>query len=270
MKPVVTSVLKQGGIEGTEEMISEIAGNVADIVVTRESSGYKQYVAYLRSLGYSQKHAEEEATLQYFVYGTAMAGLGGALSGGVLGGGAVALGNLWNGAQVDAVPGLENLLPDGVDADKMDAALELWMGTGNNGKADTEIADPEAFDFWRKAFSGEIVTKRAGDVGKKTIVIGETMERVKKYASEIGAETYKEFKYYEKTKAMFGKKLADFIGGVDNALWLIGKMVQKYKIVDLGLDMKRLERSPYYLMESVLAYLYKYKDYAEDFMKGAF
>jgi hypothetical protein len=47
-------------------------------------------------------------------------------------------------------------------------------------------------------------------------------------------------------------------------------MIHKYKIVDLGLDVKRATRSPYYLMESVLSYLYKYKDYAEDFMKGAF
>jgi hypothetical protein len=96
------------------------------------------------------------------------------------------------------------------------------------------------------------------------------MERVRDYAKTIGADIYDGFNYYKKTKDMFGEKLAKFIGGVDNALWLIGKMVQKYKIVDLGLDMDRVARSPYYLMESVLAYLYKYKDYAEDFMKGAF
>ncbi len=151
-----------------------------------------------------------------------------------------------------------------------DAAFE-GRKAAKAAKAAEEVADKAA----RSSKAGaKTITEGAGDVaakaGNKTIVIGETMERVKKYAAEIGAETYKEFKYYEKTKAMFGTKLADFIGGVDNALWLIGKMVQKYKIVDLGLDMKRLERSPYYLMESVLAYLYKYKDYAEDFMKGAF
>jgi hypothetical protein len=61
------------------------------------------------------------------------------------------------------------------------------------------------------------------------------MERVTDYAAKINAEVYDGFKYYAKTKAMFGKKLADFIGGVDNALWLIDKMVKKYKIVDLGL-----------------------------------
>jgi len=110
----------------------------------------------------------------------------------------------------------------------------------------------------------------AGDVGKKTIVIGETMKRVTDYAATISADTYDGFNYYAKTKAIFGKKLADFIGGVDNALWLIDKMVKKYKIVDLGLDLERVTRSPYYLMESVLAYLYKYKEYAEDFMKGVF
>lgn len=96
------------------------------------------------------------------------------------------------------------------------------------------------------------------------------MERVQKYAKSIDAKVYDGFKYYEKTEAMFGKKMADFIGGVDNALWLIDKMIKKYNIVDLGLDVERATRSPYYLMESVLSYLYKYKNYAEDFMKGAF
>jgi hypothetical protein len=114
------------------------------------------------------------------------------------------------------------------------------------------------------------VTEGAGELGKKTIVIGETMKRVQDYAKTIDAEVYGTFKYYDKIKAIFGEKLANFIGGVDNALWLIDKMVHKYKIVDLGLDVERATRSPYYLMESVLSYLYKYKDYAEDFMKGAF
>ena len=85
------------------------------------------------------------------------------------------------------------------------------------------------------------------------------------YAKTIDAEIYKGFKYYDKTEAIFGKKLADFIGGVDNALWLINKMIKKYNIVDFGLDVERATRSPYYLMESVLSYLYKYKDYAEVF-----
>jgi hypothetical protein len=104
----------------------------------------------------------------------------------------------------------------------------------------------------------------------KTAVIGESMKRVMPYAEKIGAGVYEGFKYYDKTKAMFGKELANFIGGVDNALWLIDKMVHKYKIADLGLDVERAIRSPYYLMESVLTYLYKYKEYAEDFMKGVF
>jgi hypothetical protein len=144
VKPVVTSVLKQAGIEGTEEMISEIAGNVADIVVMRESSNYKQYVEYLRSLGYSKKHAEEEAILQYFIYGTGLAGLGGFVSGGVMGGGAVTLGNIWNDTQIDTVPGLESLLRDGADAGNMDMAdpelLDLWLAdpesTVNNAYSD--------------------------------------------------------------------------------------------------------------------------------------
>ncbi len=105
---------------------------------------------------------------------------------------------------------------------------------------------------------------------EKTVIIGESMKRVIPYAEKIGAEVYEGFKYYDKTKAIFGEKLANFIGGVDNALWLIDKMVHKYKIVDLGLDVERAIHSPYYLMESVLSYLYKYKEYAEDFMKGVF
>jgi hypothetical protein len=158
----------------------------------------------------------------------------------------------------------------GIVKNNADDAAGSWddVAKSLDDAADEALAGNDETGYNGSATEG--AGNAAAKAGNKTIVIGETMERVKKYAAEIGAETYKEFKYYEKTKAMFGKELADFIGGVDNALWLIGKMVQKYKIVDLGLDMKRLERSPYYLMESVLAYIYKYKDYAEDFMKGAF
>lgn len=146
--------------------------------------------------------------------------------------------------------------------------IGTFGGTGKGETATYEGVSSEATETSGGSLGN--VTEGAGELGKKTIVIGETMKRVQDYAKTIDAEVYGAFKYYDKTKAMFGEKLANFIGGVDNALWLIDKMVHKYKIVDLGLDVERAIHSPYYLMESVLSFLYKYKEYAEDFMKGAF
>ena len=144
------------------------------------------------------------------------------------------------------------------------------MGAGSGGNfGKTKGAENGQLD---SPTAGDNLSSRlkASDIGK-TIVIGESMaKRIEPYAKQIGAEIYEGFKYYAKIKDMFGEKIANFIGGVDNALWLIDKMVNKYKIVDLGLDVDKATHSPFYLMESVLSYLYKNKEFVEEYMKGAF
>ena len=100
----------------------------------------------------------------------------------------------------------------------------------------------------------------------RTIVIGETMTRVISYANTIGASVYQGLGYYDKVERIFGARLARIIGGVHNALWIIKKMIEKYRIVDIGIDITRATRSPYYLMETILTFFYKYKTLVIDYL----
>lgn len=106
-----------------------------------------------------------------------------------------------------------------------------------------------------------------GATGGGTIVIGETMRRVVSYADSIGAEVYKGFKFYDKVKDVFGTRVANLIGGIDNAVWIMDKMVKQYKIVDIGIDATRATSSPYYYMESILTFFYNNKQLVEEFFK---
>lgn len=100
-----------------------------------------------------------------------------------------------------------------------------------------------------------------------TIVIGETMSRVIAYAQQIGASVYNGLKYYEKIKALFGENIANILGKADNAIWLINKMMQQYKIVDIGIDVNRASRSSSYILEQIIIWLTRYKDVVKAFFK---
>lgn len=93
---VVRGILRQMGTEATEESISEIANNIVDTAVMGENSEYRQYVNQLVQNGVPQNEAEKQAFLQFYVYNTLQAAAGGALSGGILGGGASAINAIAN------------------------------------------------------------------------------------------------------------------------------------------------------------------------------
>ena len=112
--------------------------------------------------------------------------------------------------------------------------------------------------FWIKWFLG---------MTGGTIVIGETMARVIEYAKQIGASVYNGFKYYDKVKALFGENIANILGKADNAIWLINKMMQQYKIIDIGIDVTRASRSSSYILEQIIIWLTKYKDVVKEFFK---
>lgn len=92
----VKSILRQMGTESTEESISEIANNIVDTAVMGDKSEYRQYVSQLVQSGVPQAEAEKQAFVQFFILNTAQAGAGGALSGGLMGGGASALNTIRN------------------------------------------------------------------------------------------------------------------------------------------------------------------------------
>ena len=87
-KNAVREVLKQAGIEGTEELVSEYANALTDIALMGNKSSYRIRIQELIQSGMSQKEAEKQAILETFVIQPMMSFAGGALSGGVMGAGA--------------------------------------------------------------------------------------------------------------------------------------------------------------------------------------
>ncbi len=107
-KQVVAEALKQAGIEGTEELISEIANTLMDNAIMGEKSNYninlENYVADGKSLKESQKLAMFDV-----LKNVGMAFASGALSGGVMGTGASTIGyiNTKQSGKVATTPSTE-------------------------------------------------------------------------------------------------------------------------------------------------------------------
>jgi RHS repeat-associated protein len=115
--------------------------------------------------------------------------------------------------------------------------------------------------------SSAIASKIAAKAATGTVVIGETMQRVTQYASKINALTYNGLYNYSSIASKFGSKVANFLGKVDNATWLLDKMVKGYKIVDIGIDLNRAARSSSYLMEQILTFFYQNKEIVNRIIK---
>lgn len=89
VKATVMELLKQMGTEASEEAISEIAGNLADAVVMGDKSELSAYVRELQEAGMSREDAQRAAALKFYGANVGLAALGGGISGGVMGGGAL-------------------------------------------------------------------------------------------------------------------------------------------------------------------------------------
>jgi len=96
LRQLVTNILKQMGAEGLGEMTAEVLENGLNYVIYNGTgiSDYEQAVAELTAQGQDRETAEKNAFLQIGVVNTLLAGVGGALSGGVLGAGGQAVGIL--------------------------------------------------------------------------------------------------------------------------------------------------------------------------------
>lgn len=94
IKKAAVEWLKQMGVEGSEELISEYANNIADIAILGDKSDYVQYRNQLLQQGLSPEEAERRTATQFFIQNPATAFAGGAISGGVMGAGALAVNSL--------------------------------------------------------------------------------------------------------------------------------------------------------------------------------
>lgn len=81
----VKETLKQGGVEASEEMCTEIANILSDTAIMGEKSDFNQAVEQYKAQGLGEEEAKRKAYLD-MVGQVALAGAGGAISGGVMGG----------------------------------------------------------------------------------------------------------------------------------------------------------------------------------------
>lgn len=92
VKKIIGNVLKQAGVEGTEEGISELANAFADNVINQDESDWNQSVNQYMLYGMTQSQAENQARKD--LAGRALqSALTGAVSGGIMSGGASAFAN---------------------------------------------------------------------------------------------------------------------------------------------------------------------------------
>lgn len=94
-KTLVKEVAAQAGVEGSEEMFTEIANILSDAAILKDHSDWAQNVAAYRLAGYSEDDANRLAFMDA-VAQVAWAGAGGALSGAGMGGGVSALNFYYN------------------------------------------------------------------------------------------------------------------------------------------------------------------------------
>lgn len=95
LRSVLRSVARQAGIEASEEAISEVLNTVAETAIMRENSTYEQAISNYMAQGMTREEATGAANRDVLA-NTAWAAAGGALSGGILGGGASVVNTMQN------------------------------------------------------------------------------------------------------------------------------------------------------------------------------
>ena len=89
---IVKAFLKQGAVEGSEEVFTSFANNIADILVMAEKSGYRKNVEAYVEAGMSREQANTQALLDTAV-DLGWDFIGGFFSGGIMGSVNTAIGN---------------------------------------------------------------------------------------------------------------------------------------------------------------------------------
>lgn len=103
VKEFLKNVGKQAITEGSEETATEIVNTLSDTVIMKELSQYNQAYQEYKKAGADDGTAKREAFMG-LLKNVGLAGLGGAISGGIMGGGSQALGNVglsYYGSKID-------------------------------------------------------------------------------------------------------------------------------------------------------------------------
>ena len=100
------NIVKQAGIEGTEELIAEVTGNIADSFVMGDKLNYNNLVKQYEESGLSTESAKKKAFTELYLVNPVTSFVGGAMSGGVFGGMAVGINAMSN--RNEETPNTEN------------------------------------------------------------------------------------------------------------------------------------------------------------------
>lgn len=139
---VVMAFLQQGFIEGSEELSTSFANNIADILIMAEKSGYRRSIAAYMDAGLTEEEATK-AALKDAAMDMAWDFIGGLISGGVMGTGGQVVNNVsysLSDAQTNTIYGadLSGLIDEALELDPNNAlALRLKSRLADSKKVTT-------------------------------------------------------------------------------------------------------------------------------------
>lgn len=171
-KSILKTFLEQGFVEGTEEFNTTLFNTLADICVMAENSDYKRSVQAYMNQGLSQKDAEIRA-MQDIAIGMGWDFIGGAISGGIMGGGKSVINqNILEPHYYSKVYGtdLENLVSESLKTDPDNKfAQEIQKKLDNSKK----VKGKEIRSFVTDLRTRDVETIRSA-VEKQLTTYGET------------------------------------------------------------------------------------------------
>lgn len=132
LKQSVKNVLKQAKVEFSEELLSEYLNRMADNALRGDASDMESYIQQLMQEGMSREDAETAARVEFYIKRPLLAGFGGALSGGVMGGAANIYANTAGVANLG-----KSLMADDQQLNVIDRGLRRIPGTGSQRLAQT-------------------------------------------------------------------------------------------------------------------------------------
>ncbi len=137
----VINVLKQSGMEGTEEFISEIANNVYDDLIMGEKSNFNVTKNKYIEMGYSEVEASLKAFTDCYVVNPLMAFAGGAISGGVMGTGGVTVSDFKQNMMTKTEKDVSKIVRNAVVPSTEPSSKQVTPAQTDNKVISTEMSD---------------------------------------------------------------------------------------------------------------------------------
>lgn len=159
LRQALFRVGKQMVTEGSEEAASEYLNLLADAVISGASSGMMQERDALMAAGFSRSEADTMAMTKYMAEQPALSALGGMISGGVMGGGAAALGSAMGALDERAQRQADSTAVNENGLVALTAQEQENLSSGKRNKIVSTVQD--VVSFIRSALSDRTSSNRA-------------------------------------------------------------------------------------------------------------